>query len=1440
MPLVFNANGPLGAGWYATAGNDSETSAVVSATIFALGGNDSITGGTGNDTLWGGAGNDTLNGGQGNDVLYGEGDNDSLLGGLGNDTLDGGSGNDTLNGQDGEDSMTGGAGNDTYYINNSLDVVVEAVNGGIDTVIANNFFNLAVRGLNVENLTNSDSGNFVAIGNTLNNSITGGAGNDDLSGAEGNDTLTGGQGNDVLEGEADDDSLVGGAGNDRLFGDQGNDTLNGGDNNDSLDGGTGNDSLIGGFGDDTYVVDSILDVVVEASASGIDTIQTTLTSYNLAVSAAAVENLTYTGALGFTGTGTSANNVIIGGSFADSLSGAAGNDSLYGGNGNDTLAGGENADLLDGGLNFDIVDYTSSSAAVTVNLASGSGSAGDALGDILVSIEGVTGSTFDDKLTGSAFAENLSGGNGNDVLEGAGGADTLNGGFGDDRFLMSATQAVAAASVVGDAGTDTVEIGGSNVTVNGLWASGSGLEALRLTGTGVHTLNLSGVSISSSGFAGGMRITAEAASGLVINNANVNVALNVTGTSGGDTLRGGFLIDTIDGGAGKDTLYTAESAVGGTGDTLLGGIDDDTFIIGSGGSTGSHLGQLGLADGGAGNDILSLSNGDNLTTGLANVTNMEQLLVGFAIGSTLTLTPNAANAFTGKIVNVAGTGGGNIFVNASSFFADSRMIAVGAAGLDIITGGAGNDVFNGAGGTDILVGNGGDDDFVFATASLAANAGTISGGTGVDRVVITGDNQTVSTAFGNSSNLEQIALTGAGEHTVSFGISNAFSNGRIELLAANASKLTISNTLNSVNTVLVHGTGGDDLLRGTFNADTLIGGEGRDEFFVVGGADQIFGDGGDDILHITASNALAAMASADGGAGMDVLAIESVQQTATSLAGFANFELLRIGQVDNGAGVVLLGGAEEAFSGNVMQIEFLGGGNLEAIPLTKAMQVTGSAGREVVFAGSGNDTIDGGVNSGELGDIFQGGLGDDTYFVRNANDEVVEFENAGTDTVWVSANEWAANTYVEYIRLQGNAVKVSATVGNQQIFANALLGSDLNAGDGNDLLWGGAQADTLLGGSGDDLLWGGEGADILDGGTSDLDDESNYDVARYDFASTGVLARLDGGAGSGEAAGDTFINIDGLYGSAFGDVLVGNDFNNVLLGLDGDDALYGLGGNDYMIGGLGNDMFWGGEGADAMLGEDGFDIARYDYAASGVLVRLDGGANSGEATGDSFSGIEALIGSAFGDVLVGDNLNNVLLGQGGNDAFYALGGDDWMFGGDGDDQFWGGEGADKIYGDDGFDVARYDYAVAGVVARLDGGVGFGEAAGDFFAGIEALYGSGFGDLLIGDDGSNLLYGHDGADVLYGQGGTDYLVGGSGADYFAFGGGASFGDDVVLDYASVAAAGGAHDFIDFRGAVGLNSLVISAAGADTLITTNLGTITLAGVDATTLVFEDFLF
>src|SRR6202008_3440530 len=85
---------------------------------------------------------------------------------------------------------------------------------------------------------------------------------------------------------------------------------------------------------------------------------------------------------------------------------------------------------------MDTADYSKSASAVTVNLALGTGSGGDAAGGKLSSIEDATASPFNDQLTGSNGANHLTGGAGNDILIGGRGQDVLTGGAGAGTFVF--------------------------------------------------------------------------------------------------------------------------------------------------------------------------------------------------------------------------------------------------------------------------------------------------------------------------------------------------------------------------------------------------------------------------------------------------------------------------------------------------------------------------------------------------------------------------------------------------------------------------------------------------------------------------------------------------------------------------------------------------------------------------------------------------------------------------------------------------------------------------------------------------------------------------------------------------------------------------------------------------------------------------------------------
>ena len=209
-----------------------------------------------------------------------------------------------------------------------------------------------------------------------------------------------------------DDTITGTDGIDFLFGFSGNDTLTGGSGIDSLDGGSGDDILDGGDGDD----------------------------------------------------------LLDGGLGNDTLIGGAGDDSIEASVGDDTLIGGAGADVIDGSVGIDTASFEGSNAGVTVDLRFGGleATGGDATGDVLLSIENLNGSDFDDILIGGTGANVITGGAGNDLLIAISAGDVLDGGFGEDDLFSGA----GADTFIGGEGSDAVFFSLANSGVTASLATG--------------------------------------------------------------------------------------------------------------------------------------------------------------------------------------------------------------------------------------------------------------------------------------------------------------------------------------------------------------------------------------------------------------------------------------------------------------------------------------------------------------------------------------------------------------------------------------------------------------------------------------------------------------------------------------------------------------------------------------------------------------------------------------------------------------------------------------------------------------------------------------------------------------------------------------------------------------------------------------------------------
>ena len=217
-----------------------------------------IDGNDGNDPLTGGAGTDILIGGNGDDVLTGGQGNDNLQGGANNDTYSfaAGAGNDQVTDSSGSADRIGFGITGMLANLNFLDTDLDDDGGGDDD---NDDLLISYNGQSISVINHFDTGTIeqlilpagLSVGGYALNSSGYRISTDDNGTFDGvNDVAFGSR--DIIAGNSLAQTLSGGAGDDLLFGNGGNDTLNGGDGSDLLVGGTGQDTLSGGNGRDYF------------------------------------------------------------------------------------------------------------------------------------------------------------------------------------------------------------------------------------------------------------------------------------------------------------------------------------------------------------------------------------------------------------------------------------------------------------------------------------------------------------------------------------------------------------------------------------------------------------------------------------------------------------------------------------------------------------------------------------------------------------------------------------------------------------------------------------------------------------------------------------------------------------------------------------------------------------------------------------------------------------------------------------------------------------------------------------------------------------------------------------------------------------------------------------------------------------------------------------
>jgi Ca2+-binding RTX toxin-like protein len=1341
-------------------------------------GDDSLTGDGGGNLLAGGVGSDSLVGGDGNDRLLGDGavlidsgsvgtsgpitvfnDVGSQFGGPdGADTLVGGNGADTLIGGAGDDVLTTGDGDDVVVIGAGHDVIADFTVGhdrfdlsiyGFDSFAHLQPYLSEVGGSAVLSATYggvlvTQTFQGVPLASLTANEFTFAPASSphDSEGTDSADLIPGGAGNDTLSGLGGNDTVIG-------FG--GADQISGGAGDDLLDGGAGNDTMAGGAGDDTYVVDSAGDVVIENPGEGTDTIQTTLTFFNLG-NVANVENLVFTGSGNVAGRGDGGNNVVTGGAGADDLRGNGGNDTVQGGDGNDLLYGNFGDDVIDGGAGSDRAGFFSgATGGVTVDLnIQGVGQNTGQGVDTLISIENVSGTPFGDVLTGDG---------GDNWIAGQGGDDTLTGGGGNDLIQIG----VGDSTLDGGPGIDALSF---NDATGSITASLVSQGAPQATGMGALTLN-GFENLSGGDFAD--TLTGDSTANLIAGGFGGD---SLSGGGGNDTLLGDGAVAVDTGGTGSSgpiTTYTDAAATfaqpggndtldGGAGaDTMTGGLGDDTYVVDNAGDVVTEVA-------GGGTDTIRTRLNSYSLAGSPEVENLRFIGSGAFTGTgnagaNLLQGAGGADLLDGGDGNdVIGGGPGN---NTLFGGAGDDTISHGG-GDDSIDGGDGNDVLNDSpfAGHDTFNGGAGDDIFLVRNFNNAGDtfAGSVfNGGDGVDYLGI-GDHVAFQGSFSSIEGIQLLAPSPSNFGPAVLEIGASLADGLIANTNFRGAGQVVVNldtehlfngagyTFDAGSSVAfrVNGTSGSDTISGTRNGDVITGDPGS---YVSGATatDSLSGGAGDDTIEGGSGNDTISLGSGADVVGVsgghDVITDFDVSQDRFDLTGFGFDSLVHLAPYLSqvGADTVL----SIPFDGVVVSHTFHGvtlanltDSNFIFAPATDPHDMTGTAnadllaggagddslngaggsdtlvafgGSDSLTGGSGNDSLDGGAGA----DTMAGGIGDDTYVVDNAGDVVTEAPGEGTDTVQTALGSCSLTTDVENLTYTGGG----GFAGTGNASANSIVG-----GVGNDTLDGMGGNDTLAGGAGNDTYLVDTVGDVVTEAAGAGTDTIQTSLSSYSLSALANIENL------------TFTSVGNFSAT-------GNGAANVLTGGAGNDTLDGGAGNDTLVGGGGDDSFVVNSAGDVVTEAAGGDIDTILTSTNSYsLAALLNVENLSYTGSGNFSGI-------------GNGSGNVLTSGAGNDNLDGGAGADTMAGGTGNDTYLVDDPGDLVNeviggGTDTIQTTLASFSL-GSVSKVENLT---------FSGVGAFAGTGNGS-------ANVLTGGGGNDTLDGGGGGDTLSGGAGNDLY---------------------------------------------------------------------------
>jgi Ca2+-binding RTX toxin-like protein len=1201
---------------------------------------------------------------------------DTLVGGLGTDTLIGGAGNDRLEGGEGIDSIVGGLGSDI--------IVMSTVAGEADEINAGT----AASEKNVLVLVGEGFGTVV-----------------DFRVAAGLDQITSDAQTQIGFDRVDASGMTGEFAGVTVYGRSGVDSIIGSSGIDVFIPGLGNDTIEGGGGNDIWVVYSTaelgLDVYNDSGGTAADYLYVaviggivTIKDTNLN----GVDVVALGDPLGVNPAANTANTGIDASANLKPLSmaGNAGNNTMTGTmngetffdwGGSDIVNGKEGSDeyvilaawtagdrINDTGVNGFDQFYLAVSQVVAITNVNVKGverftvsggqlneGVGDYIRDITAHVHGgidlsgfstpvginLAGSYGDNLLVGTSLGDTIIGWKGIDTIVGGGGADTITMDVGVDALVDE--------DDFGDGSADWDEINAGLITEGNLWI-------LVDKPTGVVTIDLDlpdqlvGIvgsleTLTQSGFlhvdASGMRRPGDA-----LDDENFGVV--IAGTVGANKLTGTNDHDVFIGRGG--------------GDSLVGGLGNDIFVITSQGEYNAAL----TFDGGGGDDMVifsSITAGQTLILSAGKSVEVEAVTIGDETGDTTGTTALnvTASAFTQATV-LNGNDGDNSMIGTAH--ADTLN---GNGGADTLAGGAGNDHYVATSGAHVMAGDritdagGTDDRFVFTSLVDGDVLSLTALMTGLEKV---GMHDGPDTLPGLALAVDISLLPNGVEFTGNMYANTMVGSAFNDTIDGGAGVDTIDAGAGADRIIMrVEAADADNVNGGLSSAEgntlVLLGDPGADLVFdLTNGTNQhVSGLGALVITNITSID-LAGLegdwkVTYTGTAAVNVFVgtpLDDVFITDTPLIagevihGGLGHDLLEFNSAVNGdtltlGGITTVTGLEEVQFGGTANLNFVAGQLANAVKLT---------------ANDGNNAITA-TNVAGMGDTIDGGAGADTIFGLGGSDVITV--DAGVDDVvnggLISATE-------------ANKLVLVGTAAAPVVFNLSLLTGDQS---------------TSIGGNQSGFTH--FDASELDGTVTVTGSAAANEIGVNVAA---VSANADGGAGvdtlilGGTAGGAVMVDLTSLVDQSSSIVGVQLNFENVNAAkVTGSGVnVTGSAGANLIVGSAQADTIMGGAGADIItvdvagaadtidaggLGEGNKLVLTGDIAATPYAVTLRSltdqiAAMAGNQAGFQHVDASALTGTAGVNIL-GNGLNNqltgtlkgdTLLGGAGADTFILGGG----------------------------------------------------------------------------------------------------------------------------------------------------------------------------------------